>query len=117
MREAGAMDEVFQRLMESAGVAPESHEATLAKLRALKREYPTETPARLFARARKEGAAIPVSRCLHGVARGECVSCASKIGARKYFTAAGRYIHARPTCDELRSADGGDVNPIEVVGA
>ena len=105
------MDEIFEKLMDSAGVPAGDREATLVKLRALKRQYPNETPARLFSRARKEGAPIPPARCTHGVPHGECVTCDSKIGPRIYFTSGGDRVHSRPTCDTLRSEGG----PIEAV--
>ncbi|MGH9225435.1 MAG: hypothetical protein ACRD2W_17000 [Acidimicrobiales bacterium] len=105
MSDTTAMDEIYLKLIQGAGVPAEAQKATVSRLRALKREYPNETPARLFARARKEGAAIPPSRCPHGVVRGDCVSCDSKIGARRYFTAGGSHLHTRPTCDALRSGE------------
>jgi len=97
------VDEVFLKLMESAGVAEGARDETLAQLHTLRTRYPGETPARLFARARKEGGAIPASRCLHGIVHGDCVACNAKIGERFYFISAGTLVHQRPTCAALAS--------------
>ena len=117
------MDDVFLKLMDSAGVPEDARDATLGKLRALRTRYPGETPARLFARARSEGAAIPPSRCIHGVVRGECVTCDAKIGERFYYTTGGSHLHKKPTCEALKSGQdrgarwGGGSAPVEVVGS
>ena len=108
------MDEVFERLMDSAGVPDEDRAGTLAKLHALKVRYPRETPARLFARAKREGAPIPLSRCPHRVRRGECVACDGRVGARSYFTANGEQAHTTPLCAPLASAS---PEPIESIPA
>lgn len=104
------MDDVFGRLMDAAGVPEDARPETLKRIAAIKLRYPNETPARLFDRARKEGAPIPQSRCAHGVARGNCVACDARIGARYYFTAGPSEAHTTPTCAELAGAPA----PIEV---
>lgn len=106
------MDDVFERLMDAAGVPPDARPETLKRISALKVRYPTETPARLFDRARKEGAPIPPPRCVHGVPRGHCVACEARIGARYYFTAASDQVHTTPTCSALVGSAG--AAPIEV---
>ena len=108
------MDEVFERLMDAASVPPDARPETLKRIAALKVRYPHETPARLFDRARKEGAPIPAPQCAHGVPRGHCVACDPRLKARYYFTASGGEVHTTPTCRAL----GGSANgAIEVITA
>jgi hypothetical protein len=90
--------------MDAARVPNDARPETLKRIAALKVRYPNETPARLFDRARKEGAPIPAPSCPHGVPRGNCVACEGRIGARYYFTAAGDEEHTTPTCPALTSA-------------
>jgi hypothetical protein len=108
--------------MDEVDVPDDARSATLAQLNALKARYPNDTPARLIYRARREGSAIPASRCTHGVRRGECVACDARIGARQYFTASGSELHTTPVCAVLAwrpvapASAGGKREPIEVVG-
>jgi len=104
------VDEVFERLMDAARVPPDARAETLKRITALKGRYPNETPARLFDRARKEGAPIPPPRCPHGALRGTCVACDGRIGARYYFTAGADEEHTTPACAALAGAS----SPIEV---
>lgn len=115
------MDDVFGRLMDEVNVPDEARSATLATLHALRVRYPQDTPARLLYRARREGAAIPASRCPHGVVHGQCVGCDARIGTRYYATASGTYVHTTPKCGALGSAadgaapTGGKREPVDVV--
>ncbi len=109
-RTIGFVDDVFERLMDAAGVAGDDRGATLSKLHELRARFPRETPARLFDRARREGAPIPVPRCPHRVRRGECVACEPRIGERQYYTASGDHVHTTPACSVLAA---GKFEPIE----
>lgn len=95
------MEDVFNRLIDSAGVADGDRRAVLALLCSLRSRFPADTPARLFERARHEGAPIPPARCRHGVLHGECVDCDGTIGTRFYFTGRATHLHATPTCPAL----------------
>lgn len=116
------MDDVFGRLMDEVDVPDDARSTTLAQLHSLKARYPNDTPARLLYRARREGSAIPPSRCTHGVRRGECVACDARIGARHYFTASGDEVHTTPVCAVLawrpkaEPSAGGKREPIAVDG-
>jgi hypothetical protein len=98
--------------MDAAGVADEKRPEILSTLRSLRVRYPNETPARLFARAQKQGAPIPPSRCIHGVVRAECVACNPKIGPRWYFTTGDSLAHTTPICGAL--VNGRERAPVDV---
>jgi hypothetical protein len=118
----GTVDDVFGRLMDEVYVPDDARSAMLAQLNSLKACYPNDTPAYLLYRARREGAAIPPSRCTHAVQRGECVACDARIGARYYFTASGGEVHTTPVCAVLAwrpkaaPSAGGNREPIAVDG-
>ena len=102
------------RLLDGADLADDARAVTLARLRALQELYPQETPARLLLRARREGAAVPASRCPHGVGRSDCVACDARIGGRIYFTASGAHAHATPKCKAILKP-GVSREPIQVI--
>ena len=118
----GTVDDVFGRLLDEVDVPGDARSAMLAELNSLKARYPNDTPAHLLYRARREGSAIPPSRCTHGVPRGECVACDARIGARYYFTASGGEVHTTPVCTVLAwrptaaPSAGGRREPIAVDG-
>ena len=87
--------------MDSTGVPADARPEVHAVLKRLRVRYPGETPARLFDRARKEGAPIPAPRCPHRVRRGECVACEPRLGARQYFAAGSDHVHTTPSCAVL----------------
>lgn len=112
---------VWAQMMERNGVRPADRPALAKQLSRLRKEYPGETPAGLFHRARKRGAPIPPPRCIHHVWRGDCVVCDPLVGQRLYFTSGGTHIHSTPACRSLSIGQekvrrrGGVQSPIEVV--
>ncbi len=115
------MDDVFDRLMQSAGVADGDRARVLKLLQSLRGHHPRDTPARHVRTRTPRGCSYPTAHCQHGVARGECVVCDPKIGTRFYFTGGGTHVHSTPTCRALADGQekvrrrGGNPDVIDVV--
>lgn len=114
-------ERVLQRLVEAAGVPNEHQKGVMKSLRKLRRRYPTDTPAAIFHRGRRQGLPVPPSRCEHHVPRGQCVVCDRALGHRLHFTGGGTHVHSTPACPALVQGQrkvelrGGSCEPIEVL--